>query len=101
PDPSWRLASALSCAPQSQTRQRRSESERQPTGRVIQAVAAHFFSPRSVARLSETVEPGLEVRYPGLLKGKPARVERCRPELGLELLERRDRVLGEHILDHP
>src|SRR4029079_16553505 len=35
-----------------------------------------------------------------LLESEPARVERGRPQLGAELVERRERVLGEHVFHH-
>src|SRR4029077_14462917 len=36
-----------------------------------------------------------------LLEREPADVERRRPELGAELVERGDRVRGEHVFHHP
>src|SRR5262249_2971606 len=59
-----------------------------------------FSSPRSVADASGTTEFRFEMRLPGLPEGKPPRVERGRPELGSELVERGERVLGEHVFHH-
>ena len=103
PETPGRLSSDLRGAPQPESRQplRRARASGRATCRISRTCAS--LSPRSVARCEWNGRARLRgaPSRKRLLEREPAHVERRRPELRPELVERGERVLGEQMFHHP